>query len=217
MPDHPVPESIPISALNALEYCPRRFYYQFVQGDRLVNEFVLDGTLAHKRVHQQATRQTTPDGEIQTTRLYLHSETLRISGFADVIEEQEGKITPIEYKHGQQGKHGGWLNDAVQLCAQALCLEEVQPNRPRIDYGYIFYIASRRRVQVQFTPELRERTLTAITRAFQVAMLDTPPPPLSGADVIRCPGCSLLPLCLPDEVILLRSRKGGSLVNAVLE
>lgn len=217
MSDHPVPESIPISALNALEYCPRRFYYQFVQGDRLVNEFVLDGTLAHKRVHQQATRQTTRVGEISTTRLYLHSERLRISGFTDVIEEYEGKITPVEYKHGQHGKHGGWLNDAVQLCAQALCLEEGQRDSPRIDYGYIFYIASRRRVQVQFTPELRERTLAAITRAFQIALLETPPPPLSGEDVIRCPGCSLLPLCLPDEVTLLRSRKGGSLVNPLLE
>lgn len=216
MLDHIVPESIPISALNALEYCPRRFYYQFVQGDRLVNEFVLEGTLAHKRVHQQA-RQTTPEGEIQTTRLYLHSETLRISGFADVIEEQGGKITPVEYKHGQQSKHGGWLNDAVQLCAQALCLEEGQADRPFIEYGYIFYIASRRRAQVPFSPELRERTRAAITRSFQIAMLDTPPPPLSGEDVIRCPGCSLLPLCLPDEVTLLRSRKGGSLVNAILE
>ncbi len=217
MSDHPLPESIPISALNALEYCPRRFYYQFVQGDRLVNEFVLEGTLAHKRVHQQATRQTTPEGEIQTTRLYLHSETLRISGFTDVIEEQGGKITPVEYKHGHQSRHGGWLNDAVQLCAQAFCLEESQPDRPLIDHGYIFYITSRRRIPVQLSPELRERTLAAIARAFQIALLDTPPPPLSGEDVIRCPGCSLLPLCLPDEVTLLRSRKGGSLVNVVLE
>jgi len=216
MPNHPVPDSIPISALNALEYCPRRFYYQFVQGVTLVNEYVLEGTLAHQRVHRQATH-VTSEGEIQTTRLYLSSETLRIAGFADVIEEQEGKIIPVEYKHGQQGKHGGWLNDAVQLCAQALCLEERQTDQQRINFGYIFYIASRRRVQVLFTAELRERTLAAITRAFQVATLETPPPPLNGKDVVRCPGCSLLPLCLPDEVTMLQSGKGGSYVNAILE
>ncbi|MGH2496660.1 MAG: CRISPR-associated protein Cas4 [Ktedonobacteraceae bacterium] len=216
MPNHPVPDSIPISALNTLEYCPRRFYYQFVQGVTLVNEHVLEGTLAHQRVHQQATH-VTSEGEIETTRLYLFSETLRIAGFTDVIEEQGGKIIPVEYKRGQQGRHGGWLNDAVQLCAQALCLEERRADQQRIDFGYIFYIASRRRAQVLFTTELRERTLETITHAFQVATLETPPPPLSGKDVVRCPGCSLLPLCLPDEVTLLQSRKGGSYVNALPE
>src|SRR5258708_25399866 len=116
MPDHPAPETIPLSALNALEYCPRRFYYQFVQGDTLINEYVLEGTLAHQRVHQ-AGAQMTSGGEIQTTRLYLYSETLHLSGFSDVIEEQGGTLIPVEYKHGQQGKHGGWLNDALHLCA----------------------------------------------------------------------------------------------------
>jgi len=207
------PESIPISALNALEYCPRRFYYQFVQGDTLVNEYVLEGTLMHRRVHEQSVK-TTATGELATTRLYLHSETLRISGFTDVIEEKEGMLIPVEYKHGKQGK---WLNDTVQLCAQALCLEERQPGKPPIAYGYIFYIASHRRVRIMLTADLRERTLAAITRAFQVAALETPPPPLSGEDVVRCPNCSLLPLCLPDEVLLLQSRRGGSHVNIVSE
>ena len=95
MPNHPLPDSIPISALNALEYCPRRFYYQFVQGDTLVNEYVLEGTLAHRRVHQEA-RHTTGEGEFQTTRLYLYSEKLRIAGFADVVEEQRGMLIPVE-------------------------------------------------------------------------------------------------------------------------
>jgi len=214
MSDHPMPESIPISALNALEYCPRRFYYQFVQGVTLVNEYVLEGTLAHQRVHQAATR-TKGEGEIQTTHVYLFSERLRISGFADVTEGQGGLLIPVEYKHGAQSKHGGWLNDAVQLCAQALCLEERLEGNGRIPYGYIFYIASRRRVQVEFADELRQRTLAAIARAFQVAMLETPPPPLSGEDTVRCPACSLLSLCLPDEVTLLQSGKGGAYVNVI--
>src|SRR5258708_9925989 len=243
MPNHPVPESIPISALNALEYCPRRFYYQFVQGDTLVNEYVLEGTLAHRRVHQEAWH-TTNERELQTTRLYLYSERLRISGCADVVEEQRGMLIAVEYKHGAQGKYGGWFNDAVQLCAQALCLEERlesapeqgrsqgsslqytgaaqsleresgQPGGLHIPYGYIFYIGSRRRVQVTFTTELRERTLAAIARAFQVAMMETPPPPLSGEDTARCPGCSLPPLCLPDELTLLHSQKGEWDVNTL--
>lgn len=202
MPDHPVPESIPISSLNALEYCPRRFYYQFVQGEMLVNEFVLAGTLIHRRVHQPG-KQTTAEGEIQTTRLYLYSEALHLSGFADVIEEREGMLIPVEYKHGHQGE---WLNDHIQLCAQALCLEDRQPGRSPLPFGYIYYVGSRRRVRVDFSEELRATTRAAITRALEVATLEVPPSPLAGPLAARCPKCSLVSLCLPDEVKLLTSK-----------
>src|SRR6266581_6955957 len=163
-------EMLPISSLNALEYCPRKFYYQFVQGEMLVNEFVLEGTLAHQRVHQAGTH-STAEGEMQTTRLYLYSEALHLTGFADVIEERAGVFVPVEYKHGHQGN---WLNDHIQLCAQALCLEERQPGKPLIAYGYIYYVSSRRRVQVKLTQQLRARTKAAIVQALQVAALKTP-------------------------------------------
>src|SRR6059058_2850403 len=195
---------LPISALNAVEYCPRKFYYQFVQGEMLVNEFVLEGTLAHQRVHQAGSH-TTAEGEIQTTRLYLYSEALHLSGFADLVEERSGVLIPVEYKLGNQGQ---WLNDHIQLCAQALCLEERQPGKPPIPYGYVYYIGSQRRVKVAFTQQLRARTKAAIAQAFKVAALETPPPPLTGKMAARCPNCSLLPLCLPEEVRLLRSKKG---------
>jgi len=204
MPNRTAPDSIPTSALNTLEYCPRRFYYQFVQADMLINEFVLEGTLVHQRAHQPG-RQTTGKGEMQTTRLYLHSEVLHLSGFTDVVEEQGGMLVPVEYKRGRQGN---WLNDHIQLCAQALCLEERQPDKAPLPYGYIFYVGSRRRVKVNFTEELRARTRTAINMAFQVAALEKVPAPLDGKLAVRCPNCSLLPLCLPDEVKLLRSKIG---------
>src|SRR5712692_11318624 len=108
-------DMIPISSLNALEYCPRSFYYQVVQGETHVNEFVLEGQLAHQRVHQAGTL-VTEEGVIETTRLYLSSETLHLSGFADVIEERAGVVIPVEYKHGHQGN---WLSENIQLCAQA--------------------------------------------------------------------------------------------------
>ncbi len=196
-------EMIPISALNALEYCPRKFYYQFVQGETLINEFVLEGTLAHQWVDQPGTH-TTAEGVMQIRRLYLYSEALHLSGFADIVEEHAGVLVPVEYKHGQQGP---WLNDQIQLCAQALCLEERQPGQPPIAYGYIFYLGSQRRVQVRFTQQLRAKTRAAIARALQVAAMETPPPPLSGTMAARCPNCSLLPLCLPEEVRLLQSQR----------
>jgi len=194
-------ETIPISSLNALEYCPRCFYYQVVQGETLVNEFVLEGQIAHQRVHQEGTR-VTAEGVIETTRLYLYSETLHLSGFADVIEERAGVVIPVEYKHGHLGN---WPGEHIQLCAQALCLEERLPGRPPIAYGYIYYVASQRRVKVPFTPQLRARTKAAIAQAFQVAAGNTPPPPLTGKRAARCPPYSLLPICLPEEVNLLRS------------
>src|SRR5918911_1324846 len=94
-------EMIPISSLNALEYCPRSFYYQVVQGETLVNEFVLEGQLAHERVHQEGKR-VTEEGVIEMTRLYLYSEALHLVGFTDVVEERAGVLIPVEYKHGQQ-------------------------------------------------------------------------------------------------------------------
>src|SRR5260370_16152592 len=106
-------EMLTISSLNALEYCPRKFYYQFVQGETLANEFVLEGQLAHQRVHQAGTR-VTAEGVIETTRLYLSSETLHLSGFADVVVERAGVVIPGEYKHGY---HGNWLNEQIHLSA----------------------------------------------------------------------------------------------------
>src|SRR5438477_9636464 len=89
------PETIPISYLNALEYCPRRFHYEFVQGDMLVNDFVLGGTLLHERADEPG-KHTSEDGAVQINRLYLYSEKLRLSGFADVTEEHDGVFVPVE-------------------------------------------------------------------------------------------------------------------------
>src|SRR2546423_5716471 len=89
-------EVIPISSLNALEYCPRSFYYQVVQGEMLVNEHMLEGQLARKRLHQAATSETA-EGEIETRRIYLYSEALHLTGFVDVIEEPAGMLIPVEY------------------------------------------------------------------------------------------------------------------------
>ncbi|HET8909990.1 MAG TPA: CRISPR-associated protein Cas4 [Ktedonobacteraceae bacterium] len=207
---HQPPEAIPLSYLNALEYCPRRFYYEFVQGDMLVNEFVLEGTLLHERADDPGQHRS-QEGEITINHLYLYSETLKLSGFADIVEEEHGNLIPVEYKHGREGK---WLNDHVQLCAQALCLEERQPESPPIPYGYIFYFGSRKRIQVEFTSELRAKTHAAIDLAFQTALLERPPLPLDGKIAIRCRDCSLHTLCLPEEVKLLR-QKGDTHANAL--
>jgi CRISPR-associated exonuclease Cas4 len=108
------------------------------------------------------------------------------------------QLTPIEYKHGQQGR---WMNDQIQLCAQALCLEE--RTGQRVERGAIFYWRSRRRVEVAMTPALRAETEAAVARAFALLAAGHMPPPT--AQQARCRECSLEGICLPRETLILQA------------
>jgi len=196
-----------ISYLNALEYCPRRFYYECALGEFIDNAHVVEGTMRHERSDSGV--KTTEDGVTTLRRVWVWSDRLRLSGFADVVEEQDGQLTPIEYK---KGKMGEWLNDHVQLCAQALCLEEMLGCR--ISRGYMFYFGSARREEVEFTETLRRHTEETIRLAFTLLARGELPPPLAGRSSKRgqlpalhpkCKDCSLEPLCLPREVLALEN------------
>jgi len=192
-----LPDYLPISMLNQLEYCPRRFYLMHVLGEMEINAHVLEGSLRHANAHTPGAGR---EGEkVVHRRVYLWSDRLGIAGYADVIEAQgeggasAGAFTPIEYKKGRMGR---WLSDHLQLCAQALCLEERRGLR--IEGGYIYYFGSRRREAVSFTPELRQKTEAAIVQARELAASGRLPPPVENA--AKCPDCSLQPVCLPVEV-----------------
>jgi CRISPR-associated exonuclease Cas4 len=188
------PDYLPISMLNQLEYCERRFWLMYVQGEMEVNAPVLEGIQQHERAHTGGLER---DGETSARRrVYLWSDRLQVAGFADVVEEQVEVLVPVEYKHGRMGR---WLNDHIQLCAQALCLEE-RTGRP-VERGAIFYWRSRRRVEVELTPELRARTEAAVARALALLAADRMPPPLDHH--AKCRDCSLEGICLPREVLLL--------------
>jgi len=195
------PDYLPISMLNQLEYCERRFWLMYVHGEMEINAPVLEGILQHERAHTSGVER---DGDaIIRRRLYLWSDQLRVAGFADVVEERaetgrasEGELLPIEYKRGRMGR---WLNDHVQLCAQAMCLEE-RTERP-VQRGAIFYWRSRRRVSVEFTAELRARTQAAVARAFELIQIGRVPPPLD--QQAKCHDCSVESICLPREILFL--------------
>lgn len=223
-------EYLPISMLNQLEYCERRFYLMHIIGEMEVNAHVLEGTFRHEKAHTAG--RESEDGVITRRKVYVWSDELRIAGFADVVEEspvsgldtsrdaststspslsvrsaraglldQQGNkaIVPVEYKKGRMGK---WLNDHIQLCAQALCISErtgaVTPK------GYIFYFGSRHREEVKFTPELRQRTVQSIVRAHELARAHRLPPPLENYN--KCRDCSLERICLPREIKILREK-----------
>jgi CRISPR-associated exonuclease Cas4 len=203
-------DALSLSYLNALEYCPRRFYYECVLSEFIENHHTLEGTLLHTKSDSGQT--TSEHGLVTMRRVWVWSERFCLSGFADVVEEEHGKLTPIEYK---KGKMGEWLNDHVQLCAQALCLEEML--QCAIPYGYIFYFGSARREEVSFSETLRQRTEATIHQAFTLLEQKEFPPPLIGKITRRtplptlhpkCKDCSLEPLCLPREVFFMGLQKG---------
>jgi CRISPR-associated exonuclease Cas4 len=195
-----IPDALPLSYLNQLEYCERRFWLMYVLGEMVINAPVLEGTLQHQRAHTPG-RET--DGErVIRRRVYLFSERLRLTGFADLVEDVDGRLVPVEYKRGKMGK---WLNDHVQLCAQALCLEE-RTGQP-VGEGEIFYFRSRRRVRVRLTAELRARTEASVARAFALLDAGQMPPPTER--MAKCHDCSLESVCLPREVRALTKEAAG--------
>ncbi len=207
--------TLSLSHLNALEYCPRRFYYECVLSEFIDNAHTIEGTMRHET--SDSGRTTTEDGITIRRRVWIGSKRLKLSGFADVVEESEERLTPIEYK---KGKMGEWLNDHVQLCAQALCLEEML--HCTIPHGYIFYVGSARREEVPFTEALRAHTEATVRVAFTLLEQGKLPPPLSGKYTKRntlptmhpkCKDCSLEPLCLPREVLFLENSDGRDKEN----
>lgn len=193
-----LPDYLPLSRLNQLEYCERRFWLMFVHSEMGFNAAVQEGIQQHERAHATGTSR---EGDTLIHRqVYLWSDRLRIAGFADIIEERAGELRPVEYKRGRMGR---WLNDHIQLCAQGLCLEE-RTGRS-VANGDIFYWKSRRRVSVEFTFELRERTEAAIERAFHLLERGQMPAPITNQ--AKCRDCSLESICLPREVRLLTKER----------
>lgn len=208
-------EFLPLSLLNTFVYCPRRFYYEFVEGETRVNAFLLEGERVHEKVHQpMGARQE--EGRLVRRRVYLASERLRVAGYLDVVEEEESQVVPVEYKKGKAGRGGPWLNDCVQLCAAALCLEEQWG--VSVPKGFLYYAAEKDRYEVAFSEELRQHTLEVIGQAWALVercarywgSQEAPEPescpipePLHDA---RCNGCSMAVICLHEEVSYLQGK-----------
>lgn len=206
MQTQPTDDLIPVRALNQAQYCHRLYYLQYVDCVMPVNEHVAAGLHDHRRVDDPdlANRPRTTADTRTIRAVMLASPTLGIIGVLDQIEEQAHEVYPVETKHGTAphdaaGQPMVWDNDAVQLCAQAMLLEEArgQPVRRAVQY----YAGSRQRVEVPITQPLRRRTLDLIQLCRELAKRDTPPDPLPAELRHRCFGCSLAPVCLPEETL----------------
>lgn len=187
---------LPLSYLNHLIYCPRRFWYMYVQGEIAINAPMLEGTYQHQTRADKPGIETDENGRTIRRRIWIWSDHLNIAGFADFVESKGSQLIPVEYKHGQKGK---WSNDEIQLCAQALCLEEMTGQL--VEKGEIFYWRSRRRVTVPFDGKLRLATEQAVEQAHQLLSVSAIPAPIRERH--KCTHCSMEPICLPKEVDLL--------------
>ena len=179
---------LPISALQHLLFCPRQCALIHLEQQWAENRLTLEGRHLHEKTDRgRASRR----GTLKTTRsLPLRSLQLGLFGKADVVEFGDGAPLPVEFKRGQPKKDG---SDRVQLCAQALCLEEMLG--VAVPAGAIFYGVTRRRQPITFDSPLRSATLDAVARLH--AMLGSRVTPQARREK-KCDRCSLLRLCLPE-------------------
>jgi CRISPR-associated protein Cas1 len=193
---------MPARMVNEFVYCPRLFFYEWVEGVFRESADTVEGKLQHKRVDKAGQPLPSPDqlGEdsLKTSAVTLSSDRLRVIAKLDLLEVENGAVTPVDYKHGKPYEADGalqiWPADRAQLAVQALVLRE---NGYRVDEGVVFYYATRQRVRVPFTEEVIREAEAAIHNAFALARSGRIPEPLDGSP--KCPGCSLNPICLPDE------------------
>lgn len=181
-------ELVMISALEHYSYCPRQCALIHVEQVFDENLYTLRGRRAHERADDPGS--TLEDGLRVERGLPLFSERLGLIGKADVVEFGfDGTPYPVEYKHGarRQTRH-----DDIQLCAQAMCLEEMLGRG--VPRGAIYHHSSRRRREVSFDGELRSLTGETVRAVREMLASGSVPPPVADA---RCPKCSLYDACMP--------------------
>ncbi len=201
------PLLLPVRMLNEFTYCPRLAYLEWIQGEFVDNADTVDGQYKHRRVNQEPVRKGcaetgSEDGnEIHERSVYLTADDIGLTAKIDLVEGQGRKVSPVEYKRGKRPhvQKGAWEPELVQLCAQGLIL---RANGFDCDAGIIYFIGSKERVPVDFDEELVSFTLSQAEKMRELGELSEMPPPLK--DSAKCVRCSLVGICLPDEVYLLR-------------
>lgn len=209
-------DPIPLSALQHAVYCLRQAALIHIERIWAENRFTAEGQVLHAATDEPGRRRVR--GIRRVTALPIASRRLGLAGVADLVEflAEGDRETPypVEFKRGKPKRHRA---DEVQLCAQALCLEEMT-GRP-VSEGTLFYGETRRRLVVDFDPELRALTEAAAARLREMFAAGRTPPAEYRAD--RCRACSLLDQCRPKvlgrPVRAWRDRALGAILDEVPE
>lgn len=185
-------QALMLSALQHYAYCPRQFALIHIEQAWAENRLTAEGKILHERVDSGVVEQRR--GIRYERGVLLRSENLGLTGKMDLLEIESGNpavYRPVEYKRGKP-KIEDW--DRIQLCAQALCIEEMRSTQ--ITEGAIWYWEVRKREVVAISDDLRSETLRIIAAARSVLLTGTTPSPTD--DKKRCRACSLVELCQPD-------------------
>lgn len=195
---------IPVRMLNEYVYCPRLAYLEWIESEWAASADTVEGKHQHKRIdqtdHPAPAPASEPSGEaapLETRSVSLSSETLGITAKLDLVESTGDRATPVDYKHGKRPhvSRGAYDPERVQLCAQGMLLEE---QGFTVTEGVLYYVQSKERVRIPFDQELRDLTRRSISEL--AALADNPQSPAPLVDSPKCPRCSLVGICLPDEI-----------------
>ena len=197
---------VPARMINEFVYCPRLAFLEWVDGEWADSGDTEEGRRAHVRVDSGGGKLPAPDAvdarpDFAARSVTLASERLGIIAKMDLIEGEDGTVTPVDTKKGKRPHvaEGAYEPERVQVCAQALILEDAGY---KVNGGAIWYGGSRERVRIALDDELRTMTRAAISDLRLAAASGRVPPPL--VDSPKCTRCSLAGICLPDEVTFFR-------------
>jgi len=196
---------LPARMVNEYIYCPRLFYLGYVETQFAHNQETVEGAIGHRRVDEKQD-ELPPAEELidgasttQSRSVMLSSETYRVIAKMDLVEMAGQWVIPVDYKRGRPRKnHDGslaaWDPERIQMGVQALVLRD---NGYQCEEAVVYYATTKQRVRFPIDGALLAETGTAIRQARQLAESGRRPLPL--ADSPKCPRCSLVGICLPDE------------------
>lgn len=198
---------LPARMVNEYQYCPRLAYLEWVQGEWADSADTVEGRHKHRRVDAGSGELPEPDesGErIHARSVTLSSARMGLIAKIDLVEAEGMTATPVDYKRGKRPhvEKGAYDPERVQLCIQGLLLEEQGFDVPE---GILYFIEGKERVRVPFDEELRALTRNAVDGLRLIATGGQIPPPLDNSP--KCPRCSLVGICLPDEVNFFRKEQ----------
>ncbi len=212
---------LPARMVNEYQYCARLAYLEWVQSEWSESSETVEGRYAHRRVDRptgdlpragagdttEGSASITDADEDEQQRIHARSITLSAARLGliarlDLVEGEGESVTPVDYKRGKRPHipRGAYDPERVQLCVQGMILEE---NGYTCEQGELYFVQSKERVRVVFDDELRALTRNAIEGLRMIAAGGQIPPPL--IDSPKCSRCSLVGICLPDEVNFLRT------------
>ncbi len=204
-PATPVAELLPVRMLNEYAYCPRLFHLMYADSRWDGNFYTDEGRSVHQRVdgEDDVLPPPTEGGDeppAVSRSVMLSSELLGLIGKLDVVETEGGGAVPVDTKRGKppDTPEHCYEPERVQLMAQGLLLRE---HGYTVTFGELYFAAARKRVRVEFSPDLELRTRQLLREARDAALRTELPPPLEESP--KCWGCSLNGICLPDETRLL--------------